>query len=914
MFDTLAETTIQGYHDKTNDGYYILKPDQHYLLTDNRHAPFLLTKNIFFTVETEEINRLIRSTKALKKFNFVKNLIAQVLVGIGLIAALAFVFLYISGTYTQLHLITAPLNILFWVSIIGAIILWHDFYRDLSHPVHLPKTELLDKTDRERIATQGIEFPKLQREHLIYYLSLPASEYIVRSLLSPTQPKTNSPEQQPEIFYFKLLQELLTNSEIKDLNKRLGNEFDLEKLQKHGVDKSTLISYPTTTLRSILVTALQEAIATESASIEPIHIFISMIRHFPVLTQYIKERELSIGIIRSGIRYYVLERKHNMRLHPLNPQTPYYRTGGIGRLWVYGYTFKLDKFTKDITRDIATSHDIFGIGHDNEVEQIIATLGRADNRNILLLGQPGVGKSSIIKGLAQQINWGTVPDVLRNKRILQLDINLLLAQSDRDKKTEKLLEEGFEEMKRAGNTILYIDEIQEILPAQSSDTGQNLAGIILPHIIQGDVPIIGTINQADYKKYFQDNTSLSSNFEVVTIQEPTPISTFEILSSKLKLLEAKHRLVITFQALVASIELAKRYIVNRKLPDSAVRTLQSACSWAELNNVHLLEAEHIANIVSKETKIPTIAVGQEQTVDLLKLEEKMLKQIIGQKEAVVALVQALKRAVADIRSSQKPIGVYLFLGPTGTGKTHVAKTLAKEYFQRDNAFIRIDMSEYQDPTDIVKIIGDPHNPTSTATTLTDKIKQNPFSVVLFDEIEKAHPQILDLFLQLFDEGRLSTATGETVSFNNTIIINTSNIGSDILLKTLEQDDAGDSAYSWSQITQRVLNKLHEKLRPELINRYDKVVIFKPHTKENLAKIAILLLNDLKQRLKDKNIDLRWEENVPQLLAEKTYDPGFGARPLRRYIQDEIETRLADEILTRGLSAGGEVTITPEWII
>jgi ATP-dependent Clp protease ATP-binding subunit ClpA len=388
--------------------------------------------------------------------------------------------------------------------------------------------------------------------------------------------------------------------------------------------------------------------------------------------------------------------------------------------------------------------------------------------------------------------------------------------------------------------------------------------------------------------------------------------TLKILETKVTELERNFSCFITFPALVASVELAQRYIRDRKLPSSAVQTIEATCAWAQSNNIQKITSEHVSKAISIQKNINITEIDQEESNRLRKLEENIKARVVGQDEAVIAITEALRRARTDIRNPEKPIGSFLFIGPTGVGKTYLAKVVGEEFFGNKQDIVRVDMSEYQEISSIEKFLGTATSSNilgQTQITLADRVKSNPYTVVLFDEIEKAHPDILNLFLQMFDEGRLTNNAGETIDFTNTIIICTSNIGSQILLNALEKD-----ANLWNEAKDRALLELRQYLRPELLNRFDKVIVFAPHDINNLTQISNLLLTELAKRMADKGMALRWTDQIPMLIANKANEPGMGARPMKRYIQDHIEGEIAKEILEGNLKSGAEIDIRESWII
>ena len=701
--------------------------------------------------------------------------------------------------------------------------------------------------------------------------------------------------------------------EVQQLVRRSGIEIEMTELEKNfKISAETLPSYGITAYRSLLTYAAEEAILTESKDIQPQHLFLAIMRITPQLQKYLQVKNITIDILREICLYNNKVAKKKRKSNFLDINVPYFRRGGIAKLWIYGYTFILSHFSKDITQEVALNRDVYGIGHEEEIENLVSVLGKISNKNALLIGEHCVGKSSLILGVAQRINTGDVPIHLKGKRVVQWDINGLIAQASGEKKIEELIIKSMQELENAGNTILYIDEFQELIPAKAEESGQSIAGIMLPYIMNSKFPIIGTINYADYKKYLYSNESLRQSFTNIEVKEITTTDTLKILETKVSELERNFSCYITFPALVASVELAQRYIRDKKLPSSAVQTIEATCAWAQSNNIQKITSEHVSKAISIQKNINITEIDQEESNRLRKLEENIKARVVGQDEAVIAITEALRRARTDIRNPEKPIGSFLFIGPTGVGKTYLAKVVGEEFFGNKQDIVRVDMSEYQEVSSIEKFLGTSTSSNilgQTQITLADRVKSNPYTVVLFDEIEKAHPDILNLFLQMFDEGRLTNNAGETIDFTNTIIICTSNIGSQILLNALEKD-----ANLWNEAKDRAILELRQYLRPELLNRFDKVIVFAPHDINNLTQIANLLLTELAKRMADKGMALKWTDQIPMLIANKANEPGMGARPMKRYIQDHIEGEIAKEILEGNLKSGAEVTIKESWII
>lgn len=895
--------TLIGFHSKDSNTFGVVQKE-YPILTKESEALFLLTRDQFFTISTPQISNVLTNYLRYQKFYDNLRLIANVLLVPGLVIAFGYLLRQF-GLFDEIDIVKDFLSsgisdALFGLSIFSVFFLWHDYYKDKSHPVRLPKAEKIPLNDLEEIKATGFKFGR--------YAHLEAINYLNDFSLDIICANTNK----NEINIYNLFLELVSYPQIQEIFKRANIQVNGEKLTEAKIDTKNLPTYPSTSIRSLIIYSLNEALLTLSRDIKPEHMVLALFNIFPTLKKILTTQNSSIDILREVVRYHSYEFEKRANTNPFNPNVEYYKKGGISESWIYGHTFILEKFSKNINEYVARYDDIFGIGHEDEIENLVSVLGKINNKNALLIGEPGVGKSSLILGIAQRINRGDVPLQIKDKRILQLDINGLIAFSSKEKNTEALVAKAAQELENAGDVILYIDEMQELIPSKAQDSGHSLAGILLPYILNSSFPIIGTVNHSDYKKYFYSIESLRQSFTNIEVSEISAADTLVILQTKIIQLEKNFGIYITLPALISTVELAQRYIKEKKLPSSAVQLLESACSWAQGSGVQILTDEHIAKVLSNQKGFSIASVKAEESTKLMKLEESIKEKVVGQDDAVFAIVESLRRAHTDIRNPNKPIGAFLFMGPTGVGKTYLAKVVAQEYFDNQSEMIRVDMSEYQEISSIEKFLGDSGDRNSnsqSAVSLIDKVKLNPYTVILFDEIEKAHPQILDLFLQIFDEGRLTSNLGEVVDFTNSIIVCTSNIGSSILLESLN-----DNKTTWDEAKDRALIELRQSIRPELLNRFDKVVVFHPHDIDNLSEIAELLLQELAKRLSEKSISLTWNSLIPQLIASKANEPGFGARPIKRYIQENIEGNIAKEMVEGEIVAGEEIEIKESWII
>lgn len=901
-FDS-KKRTITGFHNKREETFGIIE-GSYPIFEDEKTSIFTLTRDHFFSISTLQVKAVLNNFLRYKKFNDTKRLIANILLLPGLVIAFALIIKQLTlldSFPVILNLLESNwVNALFGISILSVIVLWHDFYEDRSHPIRLPKTQQISQKDIDEIRGSGFKFGRYAHLETINFLT----EETLELLCLFTKDK--------DFQTYALFKKLVTDDfEVGQIIRRSGVDISIESLSEAGIDSKSISSLPIYSLRSLLTYSLEEALLTNSRDIQPQHLFLAMCKIYPVMEKYLRSNQINIHILREITAYNNEVTYRRGRTKYLNPNIPYYRKGGVAKQWIYGYTFILSHFSKDVNEVVSRTQDIFGIGHDDEVELLVATLGKLSNKNALFIGDPGVGKSSLILGLAQRINSGDVPPQLKDKRIIQLDVNSLIAKAKQQENLEELIIKSINELEKAGNTILYIDEIQELIPRKAQETSHSIAGMLLPYILDSKFPIVGTTNYSDYKKYFYSNESLRQSFTNIEVQEVSPKDTLTILESKIPSLEKNFECFITFPALFAAVELSQRYIKERKLPSSAVQTIEATCAWAQSNDIKIITTEHVSKTISIKSNISVGPIDQEESNKLIKLEENIKSRVIGQDDAIIALTESLRRARTDVRDSNKPIGVFLFVGPTGVGKTHLAKIVGEEYFGKQETIVRVDMSEYQEIQSIERFLGSTSETTFGQNTISliDKVKNNPYTVVLFDEIEKAHPNILDLFLQIFDEGRLTSARGETVDFTHTIIACTSNIGSRMLLESLGKENT-----LWSEAKERVLLEVRQSLRPELINRFDQIIVFHPHDISNLTKIAELLLNDLAKRLAKKDILIKWSQQIPMLIANKANEPAMGARPMKRYIQDKIEGQLAKGMIEQQIQPGEEVDIKESWIV
>ena len=581
------------------------------------------------------------------------------------------------------------------------------------------------------------------------------------------------------------------------------------------------------------------------------------------------------------------------------------RQGSLGKDWSSGYTVTLDKFSVDWRGVVSKWRYREIIGHKKEIEEAEIILAKSELANVLLVGEPGSGRKSIIEAIAQKCYLGKSLPQLNSKKVVELDCVLMAAQIPDFEKLESVLEQLFWEVISAGNVILVIDELQNFVGQKAQKAGAfDISGVLLKYLPLPDFQFIGITTYEGLHKNIEANSSFSDFFEKVEVSEVTEQETINILQSAALESEYKNKILILYPSIREIVNLTSRYMPSLPFPKKALDVLVEAAVYVKKLKEKVVLPHHITEIVSKKTDIPIGKMDVKERETLLNLENLIHQRIVNQEEAVKGVSIAMRRARSGISSKKRPMGSFLFLGPTGVGKTETSKALAEIYFGSEEKMIRLDMSEFQQLSDIPRLVG-AVSPVEMQGLLTTPVRETPFSLILLDEIEKSHPNILNLFLQVFDEGHITDGQGRKVIFTNTIIICTSNAGAEMIFKEVESARAVDK--------QKLLDFLIEKgtFKPELINRFDAVVIFNPLTKENLLKIAQLSLQSLQKNLKEKEIDFEITEPLKERIVELSYKPEFGAREMRRVIQDKVENIIAQALLSDQLKKGDRFQVNPE---
>ena len=630
----------------------------------------------------------------------------------------------------------------------------------------------------------------------------------------------------------------------------------------------------------------------------------------------------------------------------------------------YNSTPTLNQYGSDLTKKAREGKLDPVIGRRTEIDRVIQILSRRSKNNPCLIGEPGVGKTAIAEGLAEKIVEGDVPETLKNKRVVSIDISGMIAGAKYRGDFEERIKKSLDEVKKAGDVILFIDEIHTIVGAGSAEGAVDAANILKPLLARGEIQVVGATTTNEYRKYIEKDAALERRFSPVMVNEPSEEDAIKILEGLRDKYEAHHNVKITDEAIKAAVELSTRYVNDRYLPDKAIDLIDEAASkvkmqtytkpdsirnledeiekvckekeeaiatqnfekaaklrdeeknkrqelenaqnkWKDGNTkkVMVLKQEDIAGVISTWTGIPVSKISETENEKLRHLEENLHKRVVGQDEAVSAVAKAIRRGRVGLKDPNRPIGSFLFLGPTGVGKTELAKALAEALFGNESSMIRVDMSEFMEPHSVAKLIGAPPGYVGydEGVQLTEKIRRRPYSVILFDEVEKAHPDVMNMLLQILEDGRLTDAQGRTVNFKNTVIIMTSNVGAKLITDKNKLGFSGgnaeeNKAQEYETIKKEVMGELKKQFRPELINRIDDIIVFHKLEDADIKKIIDIMLVQVQNRLSAQDIKIDIDQSVKDLIAKKGVDTNYGARPLRRAIQNMLEDKIAEAIL------------------
>ena len=726
-----------------------------------------------------------------------------------------------------------------------------------------------------------------------------------------------------------------------------------EIIQLIGKGENRQINEASFTPRSkkVLELASQEANQLKSNTIDTEHILLGLIKESSgIAVRILIDLGVSLDNLYSEIMKIAMENEKKD-----------YSAGVIKKKQTK--TPNLDEFGRDLTNLAGEDKLDPVIGRNMEIQRVIQILSRRKKNNPCIIGEAGVGKTAIVEGLAQKIKNLDIPEILKNKRIICLDLALIVAGTKYRGEFEKRLKKIVKEVQDSNDVILFIDEIHTLVGAGAAEGAIDASSILKPALARGELQVIGATTSEEYRKYIEKDAALERRFQTIYVNEPTIEETVKILKGLKSKYEAHHKVKITDEALNSAAHLSARYISGRFLPDKAIDLMDEAASKIQLQNnisppdmkemeeklnkiskekessIKLQEfekaarlrdkekkleiklkkikekwensrkfntaevkEEDIAGIVSSWTGIPVFSLKEEEAKKLLRMEQELHKRVIGQDEAIVSISRAVRRARAGVKNPKRPIGSFIFLGPTGVGKTELARTLAEFLFGDENALISLDMSEYMEKFAVSRLIGAPPGYVGyeEGGQLTEKVRRKPYSVVLLDEIEKAHPDVFNILLQIFEDGRLTDSQGRMVNFKNTVIIMTSNVGATLIKKGTSLGFRGSDEseeITYKEIKRRVMSEMNKMFRPEFLNRIDEIIVFKSLNKKEIKMITDLMLNEVKALLEEQKISMETSEKAKELLAIEGYDPNYGARPLRRTIERLIENPISEKILT-----------------
>ncbi len=694
------------------------------------------------------------------------------------------------------------------------------------------------------------------------------------------------------------------------------------------------------------------------------HLWLSLLREGEgVAVSLLKEMQVDTQSLHRQIFEHLKENQPDAADGESNESSDQARKGGS----------KLEQYCRDLTKAAQDGELDPVVGRTNEMERIMQIMSRRTKNNPVLIGEPGVGKSAVVEGLAQLIVAGKVPETLSGKRLMSLDLGSMIAGSKYRGEFEERLKDTVKEVHKQGNIILFIDELHTLIGAGKAEGSMDAANILKPALARGELQCIGATTIDEYRKNIEKDAALERRFQPVTVGEPTPEEALAILKGLRDRYEAHHKVKITDEALEASVTLADRYISDRFLPDKAIDLMDEAASRVRLNSYtappdvkaqeerlkvldtekkeaishqdfetaaklrdeeralkeevaqaraqweqrksasqDVVTDEDIAQIVASWTGVPVKKMTEDESQRLLHLEELLHQRVVGQEEAISAVSRALRRARAGLQDPKRPIGSFIFLGPTGVGKTELCRALGEVMFDDENAVIRIDMSEYMEKHSVSRLVGSPPGYVGydEGGQLTQKVRTKPYSVVLFDEVEKAHPDVFNILLQILDDGRLTDNTGRVVNFKNTIIVMTSNAGASSITSTRKLGFGGtmDTARDYEAMKERVMAEVKDIFRPEFINRIDDLIVFHALEPDDIRQITGLMLRSVSKRLLERGMELHYDEDVIAKLAEDGYDANYGARPLRRAIQRSVEDALSEEIIAGRIALGDKVKL------
>ena len=841
-----------------------------------------------FNLENSEPGHIIKTTNS---FLFSKaRILKKLFFFLGLSALAVFIFGLFSGNFS--HVVYRILASAFLMFTDFSLFFWliYDFTKTKLETPRLP-FQLEDVvTDPERYNIARVISPKVA--------------LFIKNALNIAK------KRKIELNSSVLLDSLLSISEESNyiLARALISSKDLRKeLESNFQFSSNLNPFSNISFQQSIMEALRRANIYNHKRIEWGDIFVALTKEDKVLTKVLINKGLSSDDI-DNLTYWI--ENTNQTLQEKKQFWNYknlIQRGSVAKDWASGYTITLDKFSTNLTEQVKLGKFSEMVGHKKEIKNLEIILCSPEIDNALLIGEEGTGKLSIIKTIVKKSTTGETPPQIRYKKFKILNLPAILSQTDNQEQIETILDRIFREVISAGDIILVINDLQNYIGVESTPGKIDISGLIGPYLRLPQFRVIATTNFSGLHKNIEQKPGILNFFKKVEVKEISPKMTIRVLENWIPALERQYKKLISYESLKEIVNLADRYFPSKPFPRKAIDVLQDTIVYVtDTTNDKIVLPKHVDRVVSEKTEIPIGKLKRKEKEILLNLEVLIHKRIINQEQAVDDISSALRRARTGVESEKKPIGSFLFLGPTGVGKTETAKALAGIYFGSERNMVRLDMSEFQSQADIPRLLGTP----GEEGLLTTPVKENPFSLVLLDEIEKANLRLLNLFLQVLDEGWVTDGLGRKISFRDTIIIGTSNAGYKIIL------DAIQKASRWDLVKGKLINYLFQKaiFRPEFLNRFDDVVVFKPLSRQNLLDISQLLLNKVKDRMESRGIKFIITDSLKEKIVKLSYDPKFGAREMRRVIQNKVENVLASALLSGKISNGDVIEMNSDFDI
>lgn len=794
---------------------------------------------------------------------------------------------------------TGLLHFSFWLALL--LLIYFIFLKQYDQK---PPHNLYDLREEDADKQKHIHFEEDGSIDVIPYFTKAARIALNNALILTEKTKNNSLT--AEIF----LASLMCSGKTATIIARL--EQDPEAACRYTISKTITKGNPSSKdritispeVRQIILEAFAEAYQANFDVVDIEDYLLSIAKNPGNLQSILEEQDLNYDKIKS-VAFWLNEEMESLRRWLFWRERGRTRSNGyMNRAWTALPTPFLDRYSRDFTKLAAIGHLPIVKVRDNEIDSAIRILAGGERNNVLIVGEPGVGKTSIVGAIAARMVEEKVPEPLKDKRLIELDLSALVSGG---KSAESNMEQILSEVKNAGNVILFIGHVETLVNKQG---GLSAASLLEAASKSGQLQIIGTATFADYHRHIEANPTFANSFQKVEINEVNDEDAITIIEEESIKIQGKYKVLLTYPAIKAAVTLSRRLIPDQMLPEKAIDVLSDAAQLASQNKQNKVTKELVQTVLSRRSNVPVNDLTADESQKLMDLDEEMKKRVIGQDEAVNKITEALRRARTGLKDEKRPIGSFLFVGPTGVGKTETARTLAGTYFGNRDAMIIVDLSEYQDAKAIYRLIGAPASSAGDFTeggALTRAVREKPYSILLLDEIEKAHTDVLNIFLQLLDDGRLTENSGRTVSFANTIVIATSNAGAQDIVKMVQDKLPQD------QMAKKVQGLLQESFKPEFLNRFDAVVTFSPLSSEHVQTIATIMLGEVAKKLKEKDIEAVFANDVVAYVSKAGFDQKYGARPLRRAIQDNVETKLADLILTNKIDKKQKLVITAEML-